>query len=77
MTKEKFEHYKESIIQDSLSEMKKKPFLRFGQTLYNLVAKDYANILNSFIVGRNCDPFYDNRNIDMFWEELENHLVTE
>lgn len=77
MTNEQFLSYKSNIELEAAQIITNEPYLRFGQCIYNTIATQYPDIMAMYIVGRNCDPFYNDNNLPKFWDELQKCLVDE
>lgn len=77
MTNEQFLSYKSNVELEATQTIANEPYLRFGQCIYNIIAVQYPYIMAMYIVGRNCDPFYDDNNLPEFWNELQKCLIDE
>ena len=75
MNEKEFNEFKCNIFKLTNETIKKHPYLRKGQTLFNILYEQYPDIANQIRSTEN-DPFYLDKRIDNFFNEIKKHLIT-
>jgi hypothetical protein len=74
MNEKEFNEFKKEIIKLTEETIKLHPYLRKGQTLFNIIYERCPEIANQIRSTEN-DPFYLDSRIDNFFNELKKHLI--
>lgn len=80
MTKVEFNSIVQEIVKTACAQMEKWPELRYGQCIFN-IAEDFfpaeVNAIRGDLGKGGKDPFYQDSNLQNFWEYLESVVVDE